>query len=239
MIVEASIVLPIYILAVITLCWLVKACFLEAAVFSTVTDQVHRTSVSIPGAIGLRSGITTALEESGIESSLYSQQPVVGSYTAAGVSGFKRLEYRYDTKIQIPLPFVEEIDLDNEILYHPWTGYSKGGEPFSFSSMESDGDGVPVIVFPRTGGRYHTTSCRYANAYPTEVTLSPEIRKKYDRCRLCTEGDEADGQTVYVFRYGGSYHEADCSSVKKFTITIDLQDAKKKGYTACSICGGE
>lgn len=116
MIVEASIVLPIYILAVITLCWLVKACFLEAAVFSTVTDQVHRTSVSIPGAIGLRSGITTALEESGIESSLYSQQPVIGSYTAAGVSGFKRLEYRYDTKIQIPLPFVEEIDLDNEIL---------------------------------------------------------------------------------------------------------------------------
>lgn len=239
MIVEASIVLPIYILAVVTLCWLVKACFLEAAVFSTVTDQVHNASVNPVGIIGLQSRVKTALEESGIDSSQYTQDPIIGSYTAVGVNGFQKVKYRYNSKIQIPLPFVEEIDLDNEILYHPWKGFSRGGEPFAFSSMEEEGNGIPVIVFPRTGGRYHDKSCRYANAYPTEVVLSQEIRKKYERCRLCTEGDEADGQKVYVFRYGGSYHEPDCSAVKKFTITIDLEDAKKKGYTACSICGGE
>ena len=238
MIVEASIVFPVYIIAVVTLCWLVKACFLEAAVFSTVIDQVHHVSVSETGTTGLQSGVKSALEISGIEGSLYSQKSLGGNYTAAGVSGFQRLRYRYTTKIQIPLPFVKKINLDNEILFHPWTGSSGVGAPFSFENMESDGNGVPVVIFPRTGGRYHTTSCRYANAYPTEIVLTEAVRKKYDRCRLCTEGDEADGQKVYVFRYGGSYHESDCSSVRKFTMTMDLEDARKKGYTACSICGG-
>ena len=238
MIVEASIVLPIYIIAVVTICWLVRACFLEAAVFSTVTDQIHQASVSEAGTIGLQGKIRTALEDSGIEGEEYSQKSVQSNFTAVGVSGFQRMKYDYCTKIQIPLPFVEKIDLENEILFHQWTGFSKGGDPFSFASMESDGSGVPVVIFPRSGGKYHAASCRYANARPTEVVLTDTIRKKYDRCRLCTEGDEADGQKVYIFRYGGSYHESDCSSVKKFTMTMDLEDAKQKGYTPCSICGG-
>ena len=238
MIVEASIVLPVSIIAVITMCWLVKACFLETAVFSTVTDQIHHASVSMTGSIGIQSGMKSALEESGIDSDPYIQTSMGGNYTAEGVSGFELMSYRYNSRIQIPLPFVEEINLENQVFYRMWNGFSKGGNPFSFSSMESEGSGTPVIIFPRTGGRYHTTSCRYANAYPTEVELTATIRKKYDRCRLCTEGNEADGQTVYIFRYGGSYHEGDCSSVKKFTMTMDLEDATKKGYTACSICGG-
>ena len=238
MIVEAAMVLPVYIIAVITMCWLVKACFLETAVFSTVTDQIHHASVDMTGTMGLQSGITSALEESGVDSAPYNQTSLGSNYTAAGVSGFELLSYRYNSRIHIPLPFVEEINLDNQIFFRMWNGFSKGGDPFSFSSMESEGNGTPVIIFPRTGGRYHSTSCRYANAYPTEVVLTAVIRKKYDRCRLCTEGNETDGQKVYIFRYGGSYHEKDCSSVKKFTMTMDLEDAKKKGYTACSICGG-
>ena len=231
-------VFPAYILAVITLCWLVKACFLETAVFSTVADQVHYSSVSPAGTTGLQGRIRASMDSSGIEGKPYEQLSLDTGLTAAGVDGFQRLKYRYRTEIRIPLPFVKEIRLDNEILYHIWTGFSKGGEPFSFSAMESDGAGLPVIIFPRTGGRYHTVSCRYANAYPEEVLLSPSIRKKYDRCRLCTEGDEQDGQTVFIFRYGGSYHESDCSSVDKFTMTMDLEDAREKGYTACSVCGG-
>ena len=238
MIVEAAIVLPVYIIAVVTLCWLVKACFLEAAVFSTVVDQVHYASVSVTGSVMLQGDIRSALESTGVESSRYSQRSVETDLIAAGVGGFEKLKYCYDTSIKVPLPFVKEILLDNEIIYHNWDGVSYNGTPFLFSDMENDGVGTPILVFPRSGGRYHTSTCRYANAHPVEVTLTPEIREKYDRCRLCTEGDEVDGQKVYVFRYGGSYHEADCSSVDKYTIMMDIEDAKTKGYTACKICGG-
>ena len=238
MLVEAAIVFPVYIIAVVTLCWLVKACFLETAVFSTVTDRVHHASVSLTGTAMLQRDIRSALEEAGGESSQYSQKSIETGLTAGGVGEFERLKYRYETKIRVPLPFVTEIYLDHELIYHKWTGCSTEGTPLPFSSMESDGTGHPVLVFPRSGGRYHASSCRYANAYPTEVVLTPEIRKKYDRCRLCTEGDEADGQKVYVFRYGGSYHESDCSSIDKFTVPMDQADAEHKGYTSCKICGG-
>lgn len=238
MIVEAAIVLPVYIIAVVTLCWLVRACFLQTAVFSAVTDQIHRASVSIAGNTGLKSSIRSALEDSGIEGSDYSQKPVETGLTAAGVGGFEKLTCSYDTEIRIPLPFVRKIELENVILYHPWTGFSPEGTPLPFSDMENEESGRPVVIFPRTGERYHTASCRYANANPAETALTEEIRRKYGRCRICTEGDEIDGQTVYIFRYGGSYHESDCSSVEKYTMTMDLEDAKIKGYTVCKVCGG-
>ncbi|MBR2736027.1 MAG: hypothetical protein IKD86_01810 [Firmicutes bacterium] len=238
MIVEAAIVLPVYIIAVVTLCWLVRACFLQTAVFSTVTNEIHETSVSLAGSAGLKHNIRAALDSSGIEGGGYSQKIIETGLTVIGVDGFERLTCTYDTEIRIPIPFVKKIELENVVLYHPWTGSSPEGEALSFTDMEREGEGRPVVIFPRSGERYHTTSCRYANARPEEVTLTEEIRRKYGRCRNCTEGDERNGQTVYIFKYGGSYHEADCSAVDKFTMTMDLEDAGEKGYTACSICGG-
>lgn len=238
MIVEAAIVLPIYVIAVVTLCWLVKACFLETAVFNTVCDQVHQASVSVTKSAGISGKIRSALDDSGVEGSEYRHKGIARGIPVEGFGGFEKLRYSYDTRIRVPVPFVKEIKLENEVLYHAWTGYSPGGPVFPFSRMESDGDGSPVIVFPRTGGRYHDKSCRYVNACPSTVTLTSSVRRKYDRCRLCTEGNEADGQTVYIFKYGGSYHESDCSAVDRFTMTMDTGDAEKKGYTPCSICGG-
>lgn len=238
MMVEAAIVLPVFIIAVVTLCWFIKACFLEAAVFSTAVDQIHTHSVSLTGTAGMQHSIREALEESGIEGSEFDQKRLETGITVEGEDDFKKLIYSYDTKIRIPLPFVSRIDLKNEILFHMWDGTENEGTPFSFSDMERDGDGVPVLVFPRSGGKYHSSSCRYTSAYPTEVTLTAELRRKYGRCVLCTEGDETDGERVYIFQYGGCYHEKDCSSIDKYTETIDREDAVKKGYTACSICGG-
>ncbi|MDD7408207.1 MAG: hypothetical protein SOV71_01870 [Anaerovoracaceae bacterium] len=239
MITEAAIVFPIYIIAVVTLCWLVKACFLETAVFCTSCSELQKESISIVHGIGgAGADIEDALERSGVDGSQFHKKAQMKGISEEGVGGFDKLKYSYDTRIKMPLPFVKEIKLENEIVYHKWDGYSRGGSPFPFAQMEQDGDGDPVIIFPRTGGRYHSKTCRYANAYPQTTTLSPGIRKKYSRCRLCTEGDESDGQTVYIFKYGGSYHESDCSAVDKFIMTMDRKDAVKKGYTPCSVCGG-
>lgn len=239
MIVEAAVALPIYIIAVVTLCWLVKACFLETAVYCTSCSELQRESVNAVQIIS-QSGadIENALEKSGVDGSQFHQKAHLRMISEEGVGGFEKLIYSYDTQIKMPLPFVKEIKLENEIVYHRWDGFSRGGSPFSFDKMEQDGKGNPVIIFPRTGGRYHGKSCRYANAYPETAHLSQSIRKKYSRCRLCTEGDEYDGQTIYIFRYGGSYHESDCSAVDKFIMTMDRKDAVKKGYTPCSVCGG-
>ena len=105
--------------------------------------------------------------------------------------------------------------------------------------MALDEDGNVVCIFPRAGGRYHGTGCRYVNSYAAETVLDASVKKKYKSCPLCTSGSEAAGSTVYVFRYGGSYHSAGCDSVDKYVIDMDRADALIKNYSPCSVCGGK
>ena len=44
------------------------------------------------------------------------------------------------------------------------------------------------------------------------------------------------GQTVYVTKTGTKYHKASCKYLKYSSISLQLSEAKKKDYTACSVC---
>jgi len=46
----------------------------------------------------------------------------------------------------------------------------------------------------------------------------------------------ATAQTVYITRTGEKYHSASCQYLSKSKISILLDSAKVKGYTACSVC---
>ena len=45
-----------------------------------------------------------------------------------------------------------------------------------------------------------------------------------------------DAQTVYITDTGAKYHSENCRFLNKSKISIDLSDAKNKGYEACKIC---
>lgn len=45
-------------------------------------------------------------------------------------------------------------------------------------------------------------------------------------------------ETVYVTNTGSKYHSASCRYLKKSQIPMSLSEAKRQGYTACSVCGG-
>ena len=45
-------------------------------------------------------------------------------------------------------------------------------------------------------------------------------------------------ETVYVTETGSKYHSAGCRYLKKSQIPMSLSEAKRQGYTACSVCGG-
>ncbi len=237
MIVEAAIVLPIFIIASITLCWLMKASFLQTAVFHTAENQLRQDSIAIVSFTD--SSIRDALEENNIDGEGYRRISKTGGITIRGVDDYECLKFAYDTKIRLPVPFVKEINLENELTYRKWKGFDYPGTAMGFEAMEQEEKGNPVIVFPHAGARSHGENCRYVRSYSQETVLTPAIRKKYDACRHCTEGDEYDGQKVYVFQYGSCYHEKECSSVTRYTIKMDENDAKSKGYDACSVCGGK
>ena len=45
-------------------------------------------------------------------------------------------------------------------------------------------------------------------------------------------------ETVYVTDTGSKYHSAGCRYLKKSQIPMSLAEARRQGYTACSVCGG-
>jgi len=43
-------------------------------------------------------------------------------------------------------------------------------------------------------------------------------------------------ETVYITRTGSKYHRAGCSYLSRSCIPISLSEAKRRGYTPCSVC---
>lgn len=44
------------------------------------------------------------------------------------------------------------------------------------------------------------------------------------------------GRTVYITKSGDKYHGAGCRYLSHSKIAIDIDDARKQGYSACSRC---
>jgi endonuclease YncB( thermonuclease family) len=53
-----------------------------------------------------------------------------------------------------------------------------------------------------------------------------------------TGGNHDENVTVYVTNTGHKYHAAGCRYLARSQIPISLADAKARGYTPCSVCGG-
>jgi hypothetical protein len=53
-----------------------------------------------------------------------------------------------------------------------------------------------------------------------------------------SSSDDSDKAIVYITKSGKKYHSAGCSYLAKSSIPISLADAKNRGYTPCSKCGG-
>jgi hypothetical protein len=71
------------------------------------------------------------------------------------------------------------------------------------------------------------------------MILTSAVRGKYSPCELCKPGKARDGALVYVFpSAGGAYHRGECYIVERFVISMSEDDAKGKGYSKCSKCGG-
>ena len=95
-----------------------------------------------------------------------------------------------------------------------------------------------VFVFPNSGQKYHKRNCTYVNSYPSRVKLTKAIRAKYRSCSICKSKEANLGDMVYLFEYGRDYHLRNCKSIDKYVIEMDEGDAKSRGYTPCSKCGG-
>lgn len=240
--VEAAIVLPLFILAVMTIAFLIRIAGIEGTVMQITADEAGRLALD---SYAVRSGV---LFPPVLEHRILDTCEDVGS---AEVRNFRYLtekggkggiiSCRVRTRVVLPLPFplLRGTEITTGVMARAWIGKDSIADPMPFSEMETDGSSVTVWVFPQRGERYHKESCLFVSNEPRQTILSKDVRHHYTPCSICDPGGLPDGALVYCFpAYGEVYHRGGCSQVDKYVIPMDLAAAESRGYTPCSKCGG-
>ncbi len=127
--------------------------------------------------------------------------------------------------------------IENHYYGHAWIGYVLG------EKAEEGADEEIFVYITETGTVYHKNrGCSYLNPSIQNIGAGEleSIRNKsggiYYPCPLCDD-IVVSGGTFYITDYGTDYHtSAACSGLKRTIYTVRLSEVKGRG--ACSKCGG-
>ena len=240
---EAAIFLPIFILGVLTFAYLIK--------FMTVQEQVMHSFVDEARALSAEAPINPAAAltfKTGLKSRIYAEngndigRADIENFNylyAVGKPGMISVDLNYDVKIRLPISVYKSIPATESLLFRAFIGSSMKKAPMSFEEMEQEKESHLVWIFPASGKKYHDKNCTYIASEPIEMVMTKNIRNKYHSCDICGSKNIASGSKVYVFmKSGKAYHRGSCPSVDKYVISIEKEEAERKGYTPCSKCGG-
>lgn len=241
--VEAAIFLPIFIAGVLTLAYLIKFMAAEEAVFHSLTDEARVLCAEAgenPFGAPLFELKTKdrIYDENGDHVSSVDIDRFLYRYPVHGMSDMISMDLNYDVNIKMPIPFRKSLPVSESLMCRGFVGKEETYDPLPFEEMEKEKDSDLVWIFPRAGGRYHGENCTYITSKPKQMVMTDQIRRKYEPCSICNSRGLSNGSLVYCFRTGQSFHTGNCPIVDKYVISIEREEAVRKGYTACSKCGG-
>ena len=238
--VGAALILPVLILAILTMGSFIKVEGAWENVINSAGDELHeaalkgydKVSGAPPGSLVER---RVRQDVQGLDH-LSISRSLIGSGLSEGVNVYR---IKAEVSMDAPLGFGRVHKLDAGIKYRSFIGKESTAGGMGREALESGGDAHAVVIFPQMGERYHSKSCTYVKASVEEKVLTGQLKQKYGACGLCKSGDLPDGSIVYCYRSEGTaYHRGSCRSINRHTITIDREEAVEKGYTPCSKCGG-
>lgn len=249
-IVEAAIILPVFIVAVILLISVVpRAARCERLVY-TICDEMTQENIQahffksyMRCESNLYDGAQRALKADdsfSVDRLRYCYTDRVrGGLRTVSIDDVITADFTAAMTYADPLSMGNDIEFTGKLKCRPYTGTEQKEEPMSREEMERSEDSDPVYIFPSWGERYHKKSCSVLNPACEMAVLSQEIKRKYGACSLCNSGEKKIGTTVFLFRQAGEvYHTGDCSTVDKYYIEMERSEAEDKGYTPCLKCGG-
>lgn len=235
-IVEASIILPIFIAAmvmIISIIPLISKC--ENVVFSCADElrlDSARAGTGIKGSFfpGLAVARVSS-ENAGI--SIFSVNSYKKGVKRNGIEDLITVRFTCGFVKGLSIIPVDSIRFSGNLTSRAFTG--------SAHTVKSGADDNTVYVFPEDGVRYHKKGCRYLSAHCHLTILSEELMTKYHACPLCNAKKAHIGSTVVCFeRAGEAYHTQGCRQVEKekYYTETTRSSAERAGYSPCSVCGG-
>ncbi|MEG0918359.1 MAG: hypothetical protein RSB99_03220 [Bacilli bacterium] len=240
-IVEVAIVLPIFLLSIISIGYLMKVSSFDQKMTHALVDEGHRMMIEsyrINNNFFDSATVKKRLINENKDLKHLNKLNIKHIHENSFNNGLIEINCSGSIAPKMPIKFKEEFQVDNRILCRAFIGNSNG-TAMSFGEMESNGKSEIVYIFPLSGTKYHREACTYVDATPVQMILDDELKQKYTWCETCKSKSIPQGGIVYCFnRYGNSYHRINCSTIKKAVIGIEKYIALDKGYTPCSKCGG-
>lgn len=237
--VEASLVIPLFFFAMCCLCYLLEIMAVQITVHSAMhsaakeaLQEIYVAPVIFPSR--LERDIVEQIGAERLERSV-----VVGGSSGLDCSqtlvspktGIARIHVAYKVKVPFLMFGNLSMSCEDEFRVKGWTGYVKEG----FSPGRED-----IVYVTETGLVYHRDPhCSYLDlsiqmvAQNSIQDLRNEYQEKYRPCLLC--GRNAGGM-VYITSQGNRYHSSvECSGLKRSVYAVPLSEVLGKG--ACSRCG--
>ena len=238
---EAVIFLPIFIIAILTFAYLIKAVAIDEQVSHAMSDEGHRLSMMAyeredAGTFPLRLYLRLNESAEGAENLIVTDFDYL--YSADGIDDLIYVDVAYSVDIKLPKRLYERLFREQELTFRGFTGREHAETSEGFAAMEHEEAYEEVWVFPKAGEKYHDKNCDFINVAARKAKLTSYIKLRYSPCKLCEPGNLERGADIYYFDTGDVYHRGDCYVVERYVISMDKDDAEKKGYEACSKCGG-
>ena len=240
--VEAAIILPLFIIAVLTIGYTIKLIETEEAVINGAADEARYISAYAyieKTGLGVKTRIEKRIKNDKSAES-FAVRRLRYLYSNFNNTGLISIDMAYTVKNRMPVRMRGDFHRETGIMFRGFVGRNNKGQIFSFDMMQTSDDGTTVWVFPVAGEKYHSENCSYIKVYPVQTILTDEVRQHYSPCRLCRPDEHGNGHIVYCFKKTGkAYHSADCSTVDRYVVEMTRYEAVAEGYSRCSKCGGE
>lgn len=241
--VEAAIFLPIFIIGILTIAYLIKLMAIQGAVFHSFEDEARKMAsealicpLNQPYELRLKDRLYKENVASIYDIDI---NTIRFPNTFHGISGIISMDLDYQVKLKLPIAFYDDFPVSENLVFRGFIGTKETSPPMSFEEAEREKESHLVWVFPRAGGRYHEENCIYIKSDPREMRLTNSLKRKYKPCEICHASKISDGSLVYCFvNAGEAYHAGNCPTVDKYVISIEKEEAIRKGYTPCQKCGG-
>lgn len=242
-IVEASVVAPLMIIAVIALSAIIPIINQCQSSVYIGADEAHLEAAKMavrynPAVYPLELQDRILSENDKISSCNIDRYNY--KFERNGVDDLFAITATVNFKEKNPLGLFSQIDFKLNILARGFTGKDNRGTPTSEIDFTNQKNFQPVYIFPNWGIKYHGKTCTYVTSNHRMIYLSQKIKKAYRSCSMCHSKKIPIGSPVFYFEaYGDSYHLSNCKVINKYYIEIEKSDALKKGYIPCEKCKGE
>lgn len=247
--IEAAIFLPIFLIALITLSYIIRFICIEERIAHVLTDEGRYLSTRAYDNRNNISGLKTEvllwihLKERFDSEVKHGTDYWITDYqyliNKDGINGIISYGLAYKCKVNLPINLFRGKIHDKELIFRGFIGADYDQDSFDYEFMEKEKESVIVWVFPKAGEKYHAENCRHIKVYPRQVILTKAITNQYKFCSHCNHKKMPLGSIAYIFNEkGGVYHNGSCFTVDRYVVSMDIETAKSKGYTACKTCGG-